>query len=142
MKKCLYTIIFSGMLSSSLALGVPEPEVKKPIEVTFINDTRKTITMRAKFQTRKDQTLYWTDWQEIADKGTIASKNPDDSLFAFEIKNNRIYLLSDFYSQTGTTEQYPALPRDSTIVIREKRIEISAEPEKNIYWIADFKRQG
>ncbi len=140
MKKYIYTLISFGMLSSSLTLGVTEQKAQMPIEVTFINDTRKPITLRAKFQVKKEQTLYWTDWQEISDKGTIVSKNPEDSLFAFEIKNNRIYLLSDFHSETGTTEQYPALPNDSTIVIRETRIEISAEPKKDVYWIADLNR--
>lgn len=140
MKKYIYTLISFGMLSSTLTLGVTEQKAQMPIEVTFINDTRKPITLRAKFQVKKEQTLYWTDWQEISDKGTIVSKNPEDSLFAFEIKNNRIYLLSDFHSETGTTEQYPALPNDSTIVIRETRIEISAEPKKDVYWIADLNR--
>ncbi len=142
MKNLVYALSSLGMLSSSLMLGVTEQEAPKPNEVTFINDTRKPITLRARFQTKKWQTLYWTDWQEISDKSTISSKDPGDSLFAFEIKNNRIYLLSDFHSETGTTTQFPALPHNAEITIRDTRIEISAEPEKDVYWIADLNRQS
>lgn len=135
MKKYLYILINSFTLLVGFNLF--------GATVTFINDTSFGIPLvRVRFQNAKTKKMYWTDWKDISDHTAISSTDPNDLLYAFQIKKDRIYQISDFHSETGIPKNYETLPHDSLITIRDKKIEISAEPAPNKYWIAEKVRQS